>query len=308
MTRFDGYQGTEKPKIKDLTFKIYQSLDAAYNDVVSGSLDFMETIPTSALAGQKYKTDLANRYVEKPTLQIQMIGFPYYVPAYASADLHKAVSMAINREEITKKIFEGARIPADGWMIPGIKGYKKGQCGEFCTFNPTKAKEYLAKSGFTGPLTIASNSDGGHKEWIEATCNSIKNALGIDCRFVPTVSFGDFRKAINAKQMTGIFRHGWLADYPSIEDFLNPLYKTGASSNNTKYSNPALDAALVNADKAPSEDAAIAGYQQAEAMLAQDMPDIPLWTYVTQAGSSTKVKNVKVTADRKLDLYSIEAA
>ncbi|MEU4740975.1 ABC transporter substrate-binding protein [Actinosynnema sp. NPDC023658] len=308
LTRYDDYKGDDKPKFKDLTLKVYQSRESAYADLVANNLDFMEELPPNALAGKQYETDLGDRVVQRETLNNQTIAFPFYVKPYDNVDLRHAISMAINREEITQRIFEGTRKPADGWVHPLMKGYQPGQCGEFCTYNPAKAKEALARSGYTGEIVLLSNTDGGHQEWAEAVVNSIKNTLGIEARFVPSTSFGEFRQKVNAHEMTGMYRAGWIADYPSIENWLTPLFRTGASSNDGLYTNPAFDAKLAEADKAANEEDAIKLYLEAERILAKDMPSVPLWTQNTVAGRSDRLKVANLDPFRTLDLYSVEVA
>ncbi|SDI47913.1 oligopeptide transport system substrate-binding protein [Actinokineospora alba] len=305
LTRYDEYQGEGKPKFKDLVFKIFETTEAAYTATVSGELDFLDTVPPSGLAGGKYKTDLPNRNGSTPYMGNQVLAFPLYDPKWGNADLRKAISMAINRDEINEKIFDGTKISADGWVNPAVPGYVKGQCGELCTFNPTKAKEYLAKSGFTGKIDITTNADGGHLEWMTATCNSIKNALGLECTYTPIPTFAEARQIANAKQYKGIYRAGWIADYPSIENFMNQLYRTGASSNDGDYSNPKLDALLVKADAAPTVEEANKLYQEAERILAEDMPAIPLWNQVAQYGWSEKIDNARLSSLRELDLTTV---
>ncbi|QUF07591.1 ABC transporter substrate-binding protein [Actinosynnema pretiosum subsp. pretiosum] len=306
LTRYDDYEGDDKPKIKDVTLKVYQSRESAYADLVANSLDFMEELPPNALAGKKYEGDLGERVLQKETLNNQTIAFPFYLPPYDNVDLRRAISMSINREEITQLIFEGSRVPADGWVHPLTEGYTPNQCGEYCEYNPTKAKELLAKSGYTGPLLLLSNTDGGHQEWAEAVANSIKNALGLDVRFTPSTSFGEFRQKVNAHEMTGMYRAGWIADYPSIENWLTPNYRTGSSSNDGLYSNPAVDAKLAEADKAADADEAITLYQEAEKLIAADMPSVPLWTQNTIGGRSDRLTAAKIDPFRALDLASVE--
>jgi oligopeptide transport system substrate-binding protein len=108
--------------------------------------------------------------------------------------------------------------------------------------------------------------------------------------------------------MTGMYRAGWVADYPSIENWLTPIFRTGASSNDGLYSNPAFDAKLAEADKAPNEDKAIELYLEAERMLAEDLPSVPLWTQNTIAGRSDRLKVANLDPFRTLDLYSVEVA
>lgn len=308
LTRYDDYKGDDKPKFKDLTLKVYQSRESAYADLVANNLDFIEELPPNALAGKKYETDLGDRVVQRETLNMQTIAFPFYLPPYDNVDLRRAISMAINREEITQRIFEGTRKPADGWVHPLMKGYQPGQCGEYCTFNPEKAKEAFAKSGYTGEILLLSNTDGGHQEWAEAVANSIKNTLGVEARFVPSTSFGEFRQKVNAHEMTGMYRAGWIADYPSIENWLTPLYRTGASSNDGLYTNPAFDAKLAEADRAPSEEKAIELYLEAERIMAPDMPTVPLWTQFTIGGKSDRLKVANLDPFRALDLETVEVA
>ncbi|MDQ2584666.1 peptide ABC transporter substrate-binding protein [Saccharothrix yanglingensis] len=308
LTRYDDYKGDDKPKFRDLTLKVYQSRESAYADLVSNNLDFMEELPPNALAGKKYETDLGDRVVQRETLNMQTIAFPFYQPPYDNVELRRAISMAINREEITQRIFEGTRKPADGWVHPLMKGYKPGQCGDYCAFDEAKAKEAFAKSGYTGEIVLLSNTDGGHQEWAEAVANSIKNTLGVEARFVPSTSFGEFRQKVNAHEMTGMYRAGWIADYPSIENWLTPLYRTGSSSNDGLYSNPAFDAKLAEADKAPSEEEAIDLYLEAERIMAPDMPVIPLWTQFTVGGKSDRLKVANLDPFRALDLESVEVA
>ncbi|GAA1308102.1 peptide ABC transporter substrate-binding protein [Planotetraspora silvatica] len=309
------YAGVEKPKVKQIVYKMYKDDDAAYADLVSNNLDFTELIPPSALAGDKWKTDLGDRAIEGQQGVIQTVSFPLFDKEFGgNADFRKAISLAVDRKTITDKIFNKGRVPLDSWVSPIVEGYKAGSCGEFCTYDPVKAKDYLAKAkaaGYTPPkeFPIWYNGDSAHKEWVDAMANSINQALGADAGFtvvgrsMPT--FDEFRSVITEHKIKGMFRTGWQMDYPHIEDFLNPLVKTGASSNDGLYSNKALDEKLHEADIATDQNQSVSLYQEAEAMLAQDMPTIPLWSYGLQAGTSKWVTGVKVTPFGELDPLSI---
>ncbi|GII34829.1 peptide ABC transporter substrate-binding protein [Planotetraspora mira] len=309
------YAGAEKPKVKQIVYKMYKDDDAAYADLVSNNLDFTELIPPSALAGDKWKTDLGDRAIEGQQGVIQTVSFPLYDKEFGgNADFRKAISMAVDRKTITDKIFNKGRVPLDSWVSPIVEGYKAGSCQQWCTYDPVKAKEYLAKAkgeGYTPPkeFPIWYNGDSAHKEWVDAMANSINQALGADAGFtvvgrsMPT--FDEFRSVITEHKIKGMFRTGWQMDYPHIEDFLNPLVKTGASSNDGLYSNKALDEKLHEADTATDQNQSVSLYQQAEAMLADDLPTIPLWSYGLQAGTSKWVTGVKVTPFGELDPLSI---
>jgi oligopeptide transport system substrate-binding protein len=307
LTRNDNFLGT-KPKIKDVTFKLYTDPETSYNDLVSNNLDFLRQVPTSKLIANKFKTDLGTRAFERPLGGITTITAPQYVAKFKNPKLIQAISMAIDRKLITDKIFAGGRTPATGWISPAVDGYKAGGCAEFCTYDPAKAKALLAEAGgFTGDLSLSYNADGPHKPWIEAVCNSIKKAIAVNCVPKPFAQFSDFRTASTTHKQTGLFRTGWSFDYPSIENFLNPLYRTGAGSNDGLYSSPEFDAKMKQADAAPTVAAANKLYAEGEAILAKDFPVIPLWYAKGQGGSSTKLKNVHVKATGDLDLIVVQA-
>jgi oligopeptide transport system substrate-binding protein len=303
-SRWDGYKGADKPKIDSVFYKTYTTAEAGYADMQAGNMDFMNQVPTSSLVNDQYQKDFPSRYSNKPIAGIQTVTLPVYDPNYNDANLGKALSLAIDRASIVKAVFNGARQPATGWVAPGLVGYKPGACGQWCTFNPAMAKQYYAQAKFKGPYTLGYNADGDHKAWTEAVCNSIKNTLGAQCTAKPYVDFSTFRAAINAHKMTGMFRSGWTQDYPHIQDFLEPLYKTGGSANDGLYSNPQFDSLI---DKANGEtgDQALTDYQSAEALLASRMSVIPLWYYTVQAVWSTKLKNVVVDTSGNLDITHV---
>ncbi|MEV1334030.1 ABC transporter substrate-binding protein, partial [Micromonospora costi] len=95
---------------------------------------------------------------------------------------------------------------------------------------------------------------------------------------------------------------------PSMEDYLGPLYSTNGSSNYYGYSNPEFDKLVKEGAAAPTEEEAIKKYQQAEDILAKDMPVIPLRFGQNVFGHSTKVKNVEMDASQRVNLVKIEAA
>ncbi|WP_312720435.1 ABC transporter substrate-binding protein [Mobilicoccus sp.] len=306
-----NYNGEFGGHVDKITFRIYQDSEAAYNDLLAGNLDVTDEIPSSALVGKKYQSDLPDRWAQSPYPAIQTVTFaPDKVsPDYANPKLRQAISMAINRQKVIDDQFDGARQPADGWAAPGVEGFKAGACGEFCTYNPEKAKQLLQEAGGFkgGKLTISYNADSAHKDWVTATCNSIRGALGVDCVATPVTDFATFRDQIGAGKMKGMFRSGWIADYPHIENFLTPVFGKGGASNDNKYDNPEFEKKLTEAGKAQGE-ASLAAYQEAEQLLAADMPAIPMWYYTAQIGWSEKVENVKVNkSSGRPDLLQVTA-
>ena len=70
--------------------------------------------------------------------------------------------------------------------------------------------------------------------------NQISTNLGIKAELNPIATFKEMRALVNSKKLTGASRAGWQADYPSLYNFLGPLYATGAGSNDGDYSSAAV--------------------------------------------------------------------
>lgn len=304
-----NYSGKYKPSIDKVDYKIYQDASAAYNDLLANNLDYTDEIPSDQLVGGAYKNDLPNRNLTRPQGTITYLTFSPNDPQLKdNLKLRQAISMAIDRQTIIKQVFIGTASPADGWVSPIVDGYKPGQCGEFCKFDPAKAKQlYQESGGYKGTLTMTYNADSPlNKPYSEAVANSIKNTLGINAVASSVPDFATFLDKLDNNEVKGIFRTGWQMDYPSIENFLAPIYGSGADSNYAGYKSKKFDDLITQAAAAQSNDQANALYQQAEAQLGQDMPTAPLWFAAAVVGWSDNVTNVKVTAFGTLDLTSIK--
>jgi len=308
ISKFADYSGATKAQVDKVTFRIYQDDGAAYNDVVANNLDFMEQIPSDRLTGDLYKSDLPDRTGQRDIGTIATNDFSSIDPNFKDVRMRKAISMAIDRDLINKQIFNGPRPPLTGWVAPAVDGFKAGACGDACKFDPTQAKKLYSEAGGykNPPLTITVNGDSNHKPWADASCNSIKNTLGLACETKLVPDFKTLRDQVNKREIKGLFRAGWQMDYPSIEDFLAPLYGTKASSNDTDYSNPKFDAKLAEAAAASSPDQANKLYQEAEAILGSDFPTMPMWSYTAVFAWSDRVSDVKVTPFGTPDLTSIK--
>jgi oligopeptide transport system substrate-binding protein len=272
------------------------------------ALDYLDVTPFWALEGGRYHEDLPGRTHDRTYLGIQTITFPLYDPRYADRRVRQAISMAIDRRALIDKIFEGHQAPADGLVPPAVSGRAEGQGGELCTYSPARAKELFDASGFEGEIELTSNVDSPNGPWMEEVCSSLTATLGVPCRFVQIPTLGELRRALNAREITAVFRSGWIADYPSIENFLSPMFRTGASDNVGGYSSSTVDDLLRAADEAPTGAQAWDLYQRAERAILDDMPTVPIWYQSTLSAWSTRLRNVRPNPFRELDLYSVAVA
>ncbi|WP_018134551.1 peptide ABC transporter substrate-binding protein [Acaricomes phytoseiuli] len=300
LVKNDDYQGPREAQNGGIEFKFYTDPAPAYTEVQGDTLDVTDVIPTNAL--RTYETDLPGRSQNKESAANSTLNIPVYLNQFqgeAGKLRRAAISQAINREEITQVVFNNTRTPAKGFAPPGLPGYSSDIPGnEVLQFDAEKAKQAWDQANQmqpwddSQPLTIAYNTDGGNKEWVDAVANQITNTLGIQVEGKPFPKFATLLDDRLNRTLDGMVRAGWQADYPSIYNFLAPVLSTDGSSNYEKYSNPEFDQLLQDGLNAANQEEAAAKYNQAQEILFKDLPNLPLWNTSIQTAWSSKVSNV----------------
>ncbi|MGA7205354.1 MAG: ABC transporter substrate-binding protein [Specibacter sp.] len=297
----DKYEGPRKAKNGGVTFKMYNNPDSAYTDVQSNTLDVLDQVPPSNLPN--FKTDFADRFVNQPYAGNATMTIPSYLPEFkgeAGQLRRQAISMSIDRQQIIDKIFYGNKKVVKDFTSPVLDGYSDSIPGaDVLTFNAAKAKDLWAQADKISPwpagkvFTITSNIDGaGNKEYITAMANQISSTLGIKAQLNPIATFKEMRNLVNTKKLTGASRAGWQADYPSLYNFLGPLYGTGAGSNDGDYSSAAFDAKLKEGLSAKTVEEGNKIFNEAQQILLKDLPVVPLWYQAVQGVWSENVNTV----------------
>ncbi|MFD5224931.1 ABC transporter substrate-binding protein [Microbacterium sp. NPDC058342] len=293
------YDGPREAKNGGLDIVFYATQDAAYQDLLADNLDVLDAIPDSAFA--TFEDELEGRSVNQPAAIFQSFTIHQELEHFAGEEgklRRAALSMAINRDEITDVIFQGTRTPASDYTSPVIDGWSDSLEGaEVLDFNPEKAKELWAEadaiSPWSGSFQIAYNTDGGHQAWVDAVTNSIAGTLDIEASGAPYPDFKGLRDEVTNRTIKTGFRTGWQADYPGLYNFLGPLYATDASSNDGDYSNPEFDTLLKEGISATDSEEANAKFLAAQSVLLEDLPAIPLWYSNVVGGWGTQVDNVE---------------
>lgn len=309
----ESYEGDRKPQNGGVDLLAYTAEDAAYNDLLAGQLDVVKNVPSSAFA--TFEDELGERAVNQPSAVIQVINVPEWLPEFqgeAGVKRRQAVSHAIDRAQITETVFAGSRTPAVDFTSPVINGWSDEIEGnEVLEYDADLAKQLWDEAESEDPvgadytLQIASNADSDHQTWIDAVCNNIRTVLGIGCEFYPYPVFDEFLDARDNADVPGLFRGGWQADYPSLPNFLGPIYGTGAGSNDAQYSSEEFDAKMKEANGSDDPDEANRLYNEAQTILFRDLPGIPLWYQNATGGFADTVDNVVFGWDSDPILYKI---
>ena len=303
------YKGNRTPKNDGVTFKVYTKDEAAYADIQSGSLDVMESVPASAT--KTFETDSTVQAYNKAGSVIQQFTIPSGLKHFEAGTeegtlRRQAISMAINRNNICEKVLNGTGTLASDFTSPLTPGYSDSLKGsDNLKYNASKAKELWEKANAISPwtsddkLTFAYNADGGHETIYTAVVNSINNTLGSEVAATnPYPTFNDYRTAVSDRKVQGAFRSGWQPDYPSAENYLVQNFSSSAAdgngSNDGDYKNSKFDDLCNQAAAAQTTDEANKLYQQAQEVLLNDLPAVPLYYANAYGVASTNVSNFEM--------------
>ena len=260
LQRYPDYAGT--PGFADkITLAIYQG-DAAWLDFQAGNLDVTNVGSDHLNEARKSYSDTLS---EEPGASLLYLNLPLYDPQYQNPEVRQALSLALDRQAVMNAILV-AETPATDFMPPSVTGYREGVC-QYCQYNVDLAKQKLADAGgFNGTLTLNFYADDTTLEQaMEAVATQWKDNLGIDVKLnaIPQNTYFSGSSPIYQKKMTGPWWDGWTEDYPSIQDFLEPIYGANGGYNTSGYLNKQFDATLNQGNQQGLEEA-IPTYQQAD--------------------------------------------
>ena len=234
---------------------------------------------------------------DDPSLRIQpYLGVYFYrlnvdKPQLSDKRVRRALGMTINRDQLVSQITKGGQIPAYTITPPGTMGYYPESD---LTFDPEAAKKLLAEAGYPNgegfPTTeILYNTSEGHRKIAVALQQMWKKHLNIDVVllnqewkvYLDTVSNHHYE----------IARAGWIGDYVDPNNFLD-MFLCNGGNNRTRWCNPEYDQIILQqVPKAKSHQQRLALFQQAENILLEEMPVIPIYIYTSNNLVHPTVKN-----------------
>lgn len=222
-----------------------------------------------------------------PYMQDPYLGTYFYLlntqrPPTDDVRVRKALSMAVDREQLVNTVLQGVFTPAYSITPPGTLGY---QPPKLFDFDPVHARALLSDAGYPEGegwpgIEIIYNTNEAHRKIAVAIQQMWKKHLNIDV----TIANQEWKVYLNSVSQLDfqVARRGWIGDYVDPNNFLD-LYITGGGNNNTGFSDPVYDdIVLQQAPRAKDLAARFALFHKAETMLMEQMPIIPIYTYSTR--------------------------
>ncbi len=217
--------------------------------------------------------------------------------------IRQAINYGFDRQKMTLYLRNSLGTPAESGFVPmglpsfdtsAVKGYH---------YDPDKSRRLLAEAGFQDGknlpviklLTIAI-----YAEMANFIAHQL-DELGI------TVQVETVQKSLLLEMTSNstalFFRGSWIADYPDAENYLSVFYsKNPAPPNYTRYKNPRFDALFEKALMEESDSLRYKLYQQADQLMINDAPVVPLWYDKVVRLVQTSIKGFQPNALNLLEL------
>ena len=191
--------------------------------------------------------------------------------------VRQAINYGFDREKLVLYLRNSLGIPAQSGFVPaGLPSFDSTEVRGY-TYNPQLARKLLAEAGVTGKnvpeirlLTIPIYAD--IASYIARQLEEV--GLRVQVEAVQKSLLLEMTSSSRAL----FFRGSWIADYPDAENYLSVFYsKNPAPPNYTRYNNPQFDALLEKALVETNDSLRYRLYRQADQLVMQDAPVVPLW-------------------------------
>lgn len=279
LVKNEAYWDAENVKLNTVDALAVESSTTGLNMYENRQVDWIATVPTSIVPEiiRQKRPD----FNAKPYLTIAFYRFNVTRKPLDDLRVRRALSLAVDREQLVKKIIRGGQVAATSYVPPGIEGYESPVC---CPFDPDKARELLAEAGFPEgkgfpSLTLLYNSNDDLKKIAEAIQFQWLDVLGITVK-LENQEWSTFQTRVHDMEYD-IARAGWIGDYVDPNTFLD-MFVAGGGNNETGWSHAEYDDLLKN--RIPAEDDPVrrmALLREAEQILLDHMPVLPLYYSVS---------------------------
>ena len=213
---------------------------------------------------------------ESEQLDTFYIGFNLEEPPFDDVRVRQALAMSIDKQAIASSVLIDLVTPAKGILPPGMPGYNEDLAG--LPYDPDEARRLLEEAGgpdiLDGATILASGVGASPGPVLDAIVSLWEQELGATIE-IEQEETGIFFRDIKEGNFK-VSSQGWVADYQDPQNFLDLQFHSASPLNDTKYSNADVDQLLEQARSEKDPSARLGLYQQAEEIIVQDAPWIPL--------------------------------
>lgn len=260
-------------RLNGIVFYPIENPDVEERSFRAGQLHLSHNLPLSKIPAYRAR-DAAKLRID-PFAQCLFIRFNTTKPPFNNPQLRRALALAVDRDSISRHLLHGSRPPAHHLTPAGLAGYvsRARVPDDF-----DAARRLLAEAGFPAgrglpPFEIQVRNDELQPKIIEAVQAMWERELGVHA----TIALLEQKTSIQNQRALDftVGSNGWVADYPDPATFLE-LFVTNGMANWTGWGDATYDRLIAQAAQTLDPLVRFECFQQAEAILLEQAPIIPL--------------------------------
>ncbi|MFZ5636495.1 MAG: peptide ABC transporter substrate-binding protein [Pseudomonadota bacterium] len=273
-------------RIARVRYHVTEDAAAELQRFAAGDLHITETLPPQPLP--RLRARYGGQLRIAPYVGAFWLGLNVTRPPLKDAPgLREALSLAVDRDKLTRYITGFGETPAYGIVPPGIAGYSPASLhwsGWDQARRDARAKTLYRAAGYSdaNPLVIELryNTSTPHRRMALAVAAMWRDTLGVRVR-LRNEEWKVFVQNRKQRVVTQAFRGGWIGDVADPRNFLAAFADDGAL-NWPGYDDARYRALFAKADAARSETARNAWLRAAETRLLHAHAVIPLYFYTSK--------------------------
>lgn len=305
----DNYWDADNVKLEKITYKLVTDETTAYSELKAGNFDVVNSVPTNEIEPGK-NDGLVKIFPKLGTYFFAInVGKQDSMSenvknALSNKLVRQALALAIDRQEIIDNVGKADQVAAYSFVPLGITTSDGNEFSSKEYYDPSdmdgnieKAKELLKEAGYENgeglpTIELMYNTEGAHKDVCQIVQENLAK-IGVNVEltnqewavFLSTRQNGEYQ----------IARHGWIGDYSDPMTFLD-MWVTGGGNNDCGFSNSEYDSLIAEAKVETDTKKREELLRQAEDILMDEMPVIPVYFYTTVMAWNDDVEGVLVTA------------
>ena len=297
LEKSDSYWDKENVALDTVNISMVENETTAVTMFDSGEIDFL------GAPFQTVSLDAIDRYKKEGILNIEDYAAIYWYKFNTTgeftknANIRKALTLAINRQELIDNITKGEQSPALGMVPAAVKGFEEDR-GYFKDNDIEEAKKALElgmkELGITDPsqieIGLSINTSEAHSVIAQFVQEGWAKNLGI------TVSIDNSEWQVYLDKLNildyDVARMGWIADYNDAYSFLEQYNSADNGNNDTGWENAQYTELLKQSVVETDPEARIALLKEAEAIAMTEFPVAPVYYYTNLHVKKDFVKNM----------------
>jgi oligopeptide transport system substrate-binding protein len=258
-----------------------ESLTTGLNLYLTNQADWIEYVPNAVvkdLIAQKRPDFKPAPYITTYFYRLNVTRPPLNNPL-----VRRALNLATNKRDIVERVTMAGQQPARSMVPPVIEDRSHYKPALTDDFNPERARQLLAEAGYPDgkgfpTIAIDYNTNDTHKSIAELLQFQWKKHLGIQVE-LRALEWQAYLQNQQALQYD-LSRSGWVGDYPDPNTFLG-LWTSDSGNNKTGWANAQYDALIQKAQFEADEQKRNEFFREAERILMDELPVIPVYFYVS---------------------------